>query len=344
MEQENILISLKPEELEMADAAPETGIELKLDWEHVKPDGPLHREGRITEIAKEQEVDTDRIESVHLPPGTSNANGMSVTRGNVGPITDFSFNQMEDTDAYMTTHPPKNFSYEEQTNILTDLCHLTDHEISIENTSVESDWYEPEEIAFFAFLSSQYDSLDELHTTLDSAHLPQGRDVRQDFDVSDGNYYAPDGEIAEAMEDTEIPIASLFDIDYEAAENLEQSLREDEGSLPQDYFTFIGSNLEDRAERYASVSDNLVADESLSGDRYLPLLRTLFMCGDRVKSVHLNDPYSNDVPSDEDIRESDGLGIALDYMDDNSIYTVLEPENDFGRAEIRDWTEMLENY
>lgn len=342
MEKENILMSLKPEDLEMADVDPDIGVELKLDWKHVGPEGAVSEDSEIRELAKNVDVDPERIKSVHLPPGTSNSRGMTATRDNVGSIVEFSYNQMTGMgDTYMTTHPPKDFNYEDQARVLQDISELSQNEFSIENTSVESDWYDPEEIAFFAFLGHNYDGLDPMHLTIDSAHLPQGKDVRGDFDINSGNYYTADGEISEVMAETEVPLSTLFDVDYDAVSDLDSKLEEDGGGLPPDYFSFIGSNLEENGQKYVTNGDNLVVNENLSGDRYIPLLRTLFMAGDRVKSVHLNDPYTNSVPTAEDMQESTGLETALDYMDDSSTYGVLEPEEEFDRQDIREWTDNI---
>lgn len=342
MEKENILMSLKPENLGMANVDPDIGIELKLDWKHVGSGGSVSEDSQIRELAKESDIDPERIASVHLPPGTSDSRGMTATSANIGSIVDFSYNQMAGMeDAYMTTHPPKDFNYEEQARVMEDIGRLSQNEFSIENTSVESDWYDPEEIAFFAFLGNNYDGLDPMHLTIDSAHLPQGEDVRGDFDISSGNYYTADGQISERMAETEVPLSTLFDIDYDAVADLDQKLQEEGANIPPDYFSFVGSNLEKYGQEYVTNGDNLVVNEELSGDRYLPLLRTLFMAGDRVKSVHLNDPYTNSVPTSEDIQESSGLETALDYMDDSSTYGVLEPEEEFDRQDIREWVDNL---
>jgi hypothetical protein len=342
MKKDNILMSLKPENLAMADIDPDIGIELKLDWKHVGPKGAVSEDSQIRDLAKDSDVDPERIRSVHLPPGTSNSRGMTANRDNIGSIVDFSFNQMAGMQStYMTTHPPKDFNYEEQARVMEDICQLSQNDVSIENTSVDSDWYDPEEIAFFAFLGHNHEGLDSMYLTIDSAHLPQGEDVSGHFDITSGNYYTADGEISETMAETEVPLSTLFDVDYDVVSDLDHKLREEDRSIPPDYFSFVGSNLENYGQQYVTNGDNLVVSEALSGDRYTPLLRTLFMTGTQVKSVHLNDPYTNSVPTPEDIQDSTGLDTALEYMTEHSIYGVLEPEEAFDRQDIREWTDNL---
>lgn len=340
------VISLHPDELELA-STEDWNIELKLDWEDMTGETGPDRE--ISDLLEENNIDKEQLVDVHLPPGTSSSNpGMSATRENIGAITDFSYNQLSGlADPFMTTHPPKKFRYLDQLWVFHDLFENMEHEVSIENTSDESDWYTPEAVAFFGFVGDQYSSFDNLSLTIDSAHLPQDDYVHQNFD----QFYNPDNQqVRDLMNEAEASNEWLFEIDYDRVEDIVQDINEDLGeednTFPTQYLSYMGKNFQDAVESYFPDEEGLITNDSLTGDPYLPLLRTLSMTGERVKSVHLNDPERNDVPTLDDYRDSEALQKSIEYLNDNDTYIVLEPETeiDHGMAEdyLDDVSTMME--
>lgn len=343
---QSLAISLHPDELELA-STEDWSIELKLDWEDM--DGETSSDKKISDLLNEHSISKDQLVDVHLPPGTSSSNpGMSATRENIGAITDFSYNQLSGLeDPFMTTHPPKKFRYLDQLWVFHDLFENMEQEISIENTSDESDWYTPEAAAFFGFAGEQYSSFDNLFLTIDSAHLPQDDYVNQNFD----QYYDPSNQqVKDLMEKAEASEKWLFEVDYDRVEDIVQEINDDldgrDNIFPTQYLSYIGRNFQDTVESYFPDEEGVITNNSLTGDPYLPLLRTLSMTGGRVKSVHLNDPERNDVPTMEDYRDSEALQRSIQYLNDNETYIVLEPETeiDHGMAEdyLDDVSMMIE--
>ncbi len=344
-----IAISLGPQELAHAS---DTGwnIELKLDWADLEPGGALHSRDGFSELLSDSEVEADQIVDIHLPPGTSSSNpGMSATEDNIGAITDFCYDHLEDMpDKFLTTHPPKDFRYLDQLWVLNDLLDRVPNDVSIENTSDPSKWYTPEAIAFFGFVGSQYPaSFEDLYLTVDSAHLPQEDYVGQDFD----KYYDPDSEeVQRLMEQADVDKDWLFEINYDRVEDIVHEINEDlsgeDDVFPVEYIGYMGSNFQEMVQEYRSGRDGIITDNDLTGDVYLPFLRVLAMTGDRVRSVHLNDPVTNDVPDMDDYRESEALQTAVEYMKDHDTYMVLEPEGETSRQDAEDYvdtvSEMLE--
>ncbi len=326
-----LVMSLGPEDLHLASNR-DWNIELKLDWDNVGPDGEVGSDSDIVALLEQNDVDSEQLVDVHLPPGTSSSNpGMSVTRENIGNITDFSYNQLGSmSDVFMTTHPPKKFRYLDQLWVFHDLFQSMDREISIENTSAKSDWYTPEAAAFFGFVGKEYpNSFEDLFLTIDSAHLPQDDYVEQDFD----RYYDPEDEdVRDLMARTDTDKEWLFEIDYDRVGDIVRQINEDlEGEdeiFPVRYLAYMGDNFRETVEEYFPENGGIITNNALTGDTYLPLLRTLSMTGERVRSVHLNDPDANDVPSMDNYRSSPALQASLDYLSDRDIYVVLEPEGD----------------
>ncbi|MFB6190272.1 MAG: hypothetical protein ABEJ91_01745 [Candidatus Nanohaloarchaea archaeon] len=347
--EDQVVLSMGPEELSRA-AGSDWSIELKLDWEDMEPGGYFHEEAGLDELLENSGVDPDRVVDIHLPPGTSDSNpGMSAVEENVGAMAGFSYDHLEDRDdIFLTTHPPKQFRYLDQLWVLKDLLERVPNEVSIENTSDPSKWYTPEAVAFFGFVGSQYpESFEDLYLTVDSAHLPQGDYVQQDFD----DYYKPeDEEVAALMDRSETGREWLFEIDYDQVEDIVHEINEDleEGDdiFPVKYLDFMGENFRDMVEGHGYGENGIITDNDLTGDTYLPFLRVLAMTGERVKSVHLNDPDSNDVPGMSDYRRSEALQAAMGYMGDSDIYVVLEPEGEMAPGEasrrVDEVVEMLE--
>lgn len=329
---DNLVISLHPDELELA-SSEDWNIELKLDWKDMT--GEAHSDKKIIDLLEKNDIEEDQLVDVHLPPGTSHSNpGMSAIRENIGPITDFSYNQLAGLDdAFVTTHPPKKFRYLDQLWTLHDLLENLNRDLSIENTSDKSDWYTPEAAAFFGFAGENYSSFDQLYLTVDSAHLPQDDYVNQNFD----HYYDPeDEEVRALMEDADISDEWLFEVDYsrvrEIVTEINGDLEEKDRVFPTEYLAFMGRNFQDTVENYFPDEGGIITNNALTGDTYLPLLRTLSMTGERVKSVHLNDPVRNDIPTEEDYRDSEALQASIEYLNDHDTYVVLEPEGDLDHS------------
>jgi len=80
-----ILLSVSPEYLAHAESLAD-GIEAKLDWKHIES---LSSDNTISDECEMQGVPPESITSIHLPPGTSQPQGLSVAPGNVGDIIDF---------------------------------------------------------------------------------------------------------------------------------------------------------------------------------------------------------------------------------------------------------------
>jgi hypothetical protein len=349
MNNDRAVLSVGPEELDYASGT-DWNVELKLDWEDIERDGMLQESEDLRTLVEDAGVDQEQVVDVHLPPGTSSSNpGMSATQENIGAMTDFSFRQLaEMPDVFMTTHPPKDFRYLDQLWVLNDLLDSVDHEISIENTSDPSKWYTPEAIAFFGFVGDQYpESFEDLYLTIDSAHLPQGEYIHQDFD----EFYEPESEeVRELMDEADVDQDWLFEIDYDRVSDIIHEINDDlqtrDEQFPVQFITYMGENFRDTIHEYLPGEDGLIRDDELTGDRYLPLLQTIAMTGGRVRSIHLNDPVSNDVPTREDYDESNALQKSLEYVNDSDAYVVLEPEDDFSRREAGEYmeraSEMLE--
>ncbi|MFB6145443.1 MAG: hypothetical protein ABEJ99_02965 [Candidatus Nanohaloarchaea archaeon] len=339
--EEQLAISLTPDQLELV-AGTDTNIELKLDREDLQPGGALF-ETRVTELLDDNDLESDNIASVHLPPGFKNTGGMTAEKGNVGRIIDFSHEQMTGlSNQFMVTHPPKDFNYSDQIYLLSDLSSLSKHDISIENTSAESNWYTPEEIGFFGYASSIKGELSNIFLTIDSAHLPQEDYIHRNFSVNGDNFYTPKGKLGKIIEESGAPLSAIFEIDYDAAEELNDRFREEDLQVPAHFLSYLGHNVDENVERYFGDVNGLITNSELDGDEYLPLLRTLYMTGERVKNVHLNDPVENDVPASEKYDSNLALSKSMDYMADNDINVVLEPEDkDIDSSEVYDMLDTV---
>lgn len=280
----DLRVSLPPELLGLARRRAYS-IELKFDWEHREI---LSGERDLAHVVAEHGIDPDRIRTVHLPPGTRRRGdriGMAITPANRGAIVEFVHEQLAAIpDATLVAHPPKSFQYGELLSLIEELCSITDRELAIENAAVESDWYSPEQIAFFAVAADADPALDGLGLTIDSAHLPRST--------------------------TESPA-----VDPTAIETLEARLREEGFEL-------------------SPVYEQRVLDRSppewwpsgvTAGDPYAPLLTTLWLCGDRVRTVHLNDPETDGVPVPDPHDEQPGLDAALARFRATEVVPVIEP-------------------
>jgi len=89
------LLSAPPKYLAHAESLAD-GIETKLDWKHTES---LSRDNTLTDECNVQEVNPESISSIHLPPGTSQPQGLSVAPGNVG---DLSYPRLKSWDSAWT--------------------------------------------------------------------------------------------------------------------------------------------------------------------------------------------------------------------------------------------------
>lgn len=342
MTRENIAVSLNPGELEVLEKT-DIEAELKLDWKDIEQGGALG-EDNFSDLLEERDFDQDQIVDVHLPPGTSKSNpGMSATRENLRTISAFSYSKFGDfPEIFFTTHPPKKFNYLDQLWTFNDLFQSIDERhISIENTSADSKWYNAEQIGFFGFCGEEYPAFKDLFLTIDSAHLPQGEYIEKEFDEF---YQAEDEEVKSLLIDSETPNKSDFEIEYNNAADIvheiNNSLESTDEKFPRKYIEYLSSNIEDfMAENNL---DGIVTNSNFDGDRYLPLLRTVAMNGDRIKSIHLNDPETNDVPTREDFRESEALRTTLEYLKGRDNYLIVEPEGYTSPSEALDYQNSIQ--
>lgn len=282
-----VSVSCRPEQLSQVRSC-DFDIELKFDWEHEEL---LRGERSLEGFFEEKDMDPGRVGSVHLPPGLGRGGGgveMALTERNRGTINRFVHDQLGFVpEAYIVAHPPKDFEYTEQLHLISSLLEVTGREFAVENTSVESDWFTPEAIAFFAFVGAEYDRLDGLYLTLDSAHLPQEGGLGVDDSVVD--------ELESRLDDVGLPAGFR--------EELDRGLDRVESYLPGD-----------------------LSREDASTSPYYPLLKTLRLAGGRVKEVHLNDPVTDGVP-DLGSQDRPLLDPVLRCMDEFGVSVTVEPES-----------------
>ncbi len=92
--------------------------------------------------------------------------------------------------------------------------------------------------------------------------------------------------------------------------------------------TALGDAYSDVADDYLSFLEERAPDgvEVAAGDPYQPLARTLALAGDRVQSVHFNDPETNNLPRLRSRHEDGGAYAAVEAMAEHDVYTVLKPD------------------
>lgn len=307
----DIVVSRGPDELESIRGL-DVAIELKFDWEHT---AILRGEVDLETHLQSADIDSERIWSVHLPPGIGRGRTdleMALTTHNRGTISAFVHEQLGVIpNAHLVVHPPKQFVYSDQLELIATVLELTGREIAVENTSVPSDWYAPETIAFFGYVGDRYERLSGLYLTIDSAHLP-----------------------------TDETTASLQSADHDAISTLETRLAADGLEVPSDFRERIDRQLH-AFESYLPGHDEL---EDGTDIPYGPVLRTLCLSGDRTKEIHLNDPLTDDVPDPTGHKSSPMFEAVLEYAIDHEIAIVLEPNELSPRAlgeRVSDLRELL---
>lgn len=290
MTRDRLLVSLSPDKLPLASRF-DAGIEVKFDWEH---EALLTGRRSLESVVTEAGIDTERIRSIHLPPGTRQRFGMTVTEGNRETIVDFVHEQVSGIpEAFPTAHPPKRFSYVDQLRLFESLLELTERPLAIENLPDDCRWHSPASLAFFAHAGREYRTLSGLWLTVDSAHLPD--DPRS--------------------------TAQLQSLPDDWGSDVADALSDDDRSLPTGFVDDHERRLEDQIDEYFSGTDPDGSVES----RWVPFAQAVFTTADRIKSVHLNDPADDGLPSLGGRDEDPVLRAAIDCALDRGVYLVLEP-------------------
>lgn len=284
------LVSIPARRLDVASAI-DADIEVKLDWEDYEL---LAGERLLVEELDEAAVAPDRVASVHLPPGVRTRGrkiGMAATDANVGAIVDFVHAQLSDlANPFLVMHPPRSFAYGDQLSLLSRLCSLTGHEITIENLPDASYWFTPEDIAFFGFVGATFNEWTDLYVTIDSKHLPSGR---------------PPGDA----------------IDWEAVDTIFERFEGDAGMDTAALRKAFGGHLT------RAVAGHRL-DAELADDGWSPLVTALVLCGERVKSVHFNDPGVDGVPDLDGHGSPPNLDVVRELVLEHDIHLVLEPDRE----------------
>lgn len=292
MPSEQLVVSLPTDRLQLA-ARIDAGIELKLNWEDYDV---LSGDRGLLDLLAAADVAPDRLASVHLSPGLRTRGreiGMAATRENVGAITDFVQEQLRDVpDPFLVLHTPRKFEYDDHLSLLATLCELLDHDVAIENPPGTSYWSTPEQLAFFGFVGATGDDWDDLYLTVDSAHLPQPR-------------REPDRIDEEVVE-------TLFD-------RVARSAKGDASTVREAYLEYLRGNVE-------SFGPSGAPRRPEGG--WMALLNALVLAGDRVKSVHFNDPEDDGTPDLTHQRDRFALASIREILRSEEIYVVLEPDEE----------------
>lgn len=117
-----IVLSASPDNFSHAESLTD-GIEAKLDWKHTEF---LSRDGTLSDECDVQDVPPESITSIHLSPGTSQPQGLSVAPGNVGDITDFvhsAFGERVDP-RWLTVHTTRTFNYRDHVERLATITEM----------------------------------------------------------------------------------------------------------------------------------------------------------------------------------------------------------------------------
>jgi len=307
IDSKRLLVSLSPDYLELASRF-DANIELKFDWEHNEI---LSGEKSLSGVLEAAGVEPSCVRSVHLPPGRKHRHGMAVTQENKGSIIDFVHAQMDAVpEAYLTAHPPKQFDYGEQMRLFDELTSLTNRELSIENLPDECQWHSIQELAYYAYLSREASRLDDFWVTVDSAHLPE-RPRRPE---------------------------AVRSLPESWADELAESLGEQDMSIPEGFVKDCKQRIERRAEEY--IPDSVLSE--VRSSRWAPFAQTVLLAADRIKSIHLNDPRTDSIPVTEPHNSEPLFECALDCALDNEAYIVLKT-SDVGPEELPELVESMKS-
>jgi len=282
----SILLSISPEHSTHAEILAD-GIEAKLDWKHTES---LSRDNTLSDECEMQGVSPESITSIHLPPGTSRPQGLSVAPGNVGDIIDFVHSAFGDRvhPTWLTVHTTRTFGYREHVERLATVTEVGGYPLAIENTPDASCYHTPEDIAALAFLTEQAPRLDDVSILIDTAHVAM---ERRALTVDDRAFES-------------------------VLERADEQLRDQLSEAFQQF-------LQDNAEHRKNDPDLGVASPAEESP-WRPVFVTLgIVGGSRIQAIHLNDLTSDGLP--ETKRPADGLRWVLSYCDKHDIAVVLEP-------------------
>jgi hypothetical protein len=247
-----VLLSKRPAYVaEAVRVAP--GVEVKLDWEDA---AELGAGNTLTDACVEQGVDPAAVVSVHLPPGTTDRNGMSVAAENVGVITDFThtaFGNGLDPE-WLTLHSDRWFDYREHVDALGTITDLTGYPVALESGTDRGQFLHPEHLAVFAFLAEHVDQLADTYVLVDTAHIPDDR----------------------------MELAVFEDVVGDILEEMDAELR---SRVEEPFRRFL-------QDRVAQATIDLDAGDPWRP----ALTALHMVGGDRVRAVHLNDPENDGAP------------------------------------------------
>ncbi len=263
------------------------GVEIKLDWKHAES---LSRDDTIEDRCSVERVPPESITSIHLPPGTSQPQGMSVAPGNVGDIIDFVHRTFGETinPRWLTVHTTRRFDYREHIDRLATVTEVSGFPLAVENTPDDSCYYTPEDIAALAFLSEQNPRLNDVSILIDTAHVPMDRR-------------------ALTVDDTSFE-SVLERVDPQRRDQLSESFQQ-----------FLQANVEENKKNL----DLGVAPPSEESP-WRPVFVTLALVGgSRIQALHLNDPTTDGLP--KTTNPTDGLRWVVSYCNKHDIVIVLEP-------------------
>lgn len=282
----SIVLSTPIENLSHA-ASLADGVEIKLDWKHAES---LSRDDTLSDRCRVEGVPPESITSVHLPPGTSQPQGMSVAPGNVGDISDFVHGAFGETidPRWLTVHTTRRFDYREHVDRLSTITEVGGFPLAVENTPDASCYHTPEDIAALAFLSEQVPHLNDVSILIDTAHVTMDRRA-----------------------------LTVDDTAFESVLERVGPQRRDQLSEP--FQQFLQTNVDENTNE----TDIGVAPPSKESP-WRPVFVTLALVGgSRIQALHLNDPATDGLP--ETTNPEDGLRWVLSYCNKHDIVVVLEP-------------------
>lgn len=281
-----LLLSASPEHFSYAESLAD-GIEAKLDWKHAES---LSRDKTLSDECEVQDVSTESITSIHLPPGTTQPQGLSVASGNVGDIIDFVHSAFGDRvhPMWLTVHTTRTFDYREHVERLATITEVGGYPLAVENTPDASCYHTPEDIAALAFLIEQIPRLDDVSILIDTAHVAM---ERRELTVDDRAFESVLDRADERLRD-------------QLSEAFRQFLRDDVEHSKNDPELGVAPPTEESPWRPVFVTLAIVG-------------------GSQIQAIHLNDPTTDGLPDTK--RPADGLQWLLSYCDKHDIAVVLEP-------------------
>lgn len=283
-----ISLSASPEKFSRAESLAD-GIEAKLDWKHK---AALSQDNTLSDECETQGVSTESITSIHLPPGTSQPQGLSVGPGNVGDIIDFIHTAFGTSIApeWLTVHTTRSFDYRDHVDRLATITEQGNYPLAVENTPDASCYYTPEDIAAMAYLIKHVPRLNDVSILIDTAHVEM---KRQSLSI--------DEKASEAVLD-----------------RADAQLRD---QLSGPYQEFMRDNMD-----LSNNGSDIDVEPPAEASPWRPVFVTLAIVGGaHIQAIHLNDPRSDGLPNTD--RPRVGLRWVLSYCDTHDITVVLEPDD-----------------